>query len=180
MQPAPVDLDTEDLLQSHVAEVDGRAEMIEQRELAALARRLEDDCVVPERIGERVGKARVQIAVFVEEADGLGALTGLDDELDRAGVEPLITLLDENLDGVVVEIVLVLLPQLEQENLYKQWPVGWPYPGLAPGAPVTAETVTQAGKVLSNTVPIYFCPSFSRRQAVIVSFTIRAMSSCTG
>src|SRR5438105_13431054 len=113
MQPAPVDLDTEDLLQSHVAEVDGRAEMIEQRKLAALARRLEDDGVVPERIGERVGKARVQIAVFVEEADGLGALTGFDDELDRPGVEPLITLLDEDLDGVVVEIALVLLPQLE-------------------------------------------------------------------
>jgi prepilin-type N-terminal cleavage/methylation domain-containing protein len=53
-----------------------------------------------------------------------------------------------------------ILPQLEQENLYTQWPAGWAYPGLAPGAPVTSEVLTISSQVLGTAVPIYFCPSF--------------------
>jgi prepilin-type N-terminal cleavage/methylation domain-containing protein len=54
----------------------------------------------------------------------------------------------------------LILPDLEQVNLYNLWPEGWPYPGLAPGAPITPEAVEVTGKVLSNKVPTYFCPSF--------------------
>ena len=54
----------------------------------------------------------------------------------------------------------LILPDLEQDNLYKLWPIGWPYPGLAPGAPITPEAVDQTSKVMSKQVPTYFCPSF--------------------
>jgi prepilin-type N-terminal cleavage/methylation domain-containing protein len=54
----------------------------------------------------------------------------------------------------------LILPHLEQENLYNLWPPGWPYPGLAPGAPITPEAVDLTGQVLSSSVKTYFCPSF--------------------
>ena len=30
----------------------------------------------------------------------------------------------------------LILPYLEQDNLYRQWPEGWPYPGMPPGMPL--------------------------------------------
>ncbi len=54
----------------------------------------------------------------------------------------------------------LILPHLEQDNLYKQWPAGWPYPGLPPGAPVTIASLTLTSQVLSTPVPTYFCASF--------------------
>src|SRR5437763_6773022 len=53
----------------------------------------------------------------------------------------------------------LILPSLEQDNLYRLWPPGWPYPGLAPGAAVDETGLSTAKKVLSTPVPIYFCPS---------------------
>jgi prepilin-type N-terminal cleavage/methylation domain-containing protein len=64
----------------------------------------------------------------------------------------------------------LILPQLEQENLYKQWPAGWPYPGLAPGAPVTADAVSLTNKILSTAVPIYSCPSFRPPGGASITF----------
>ena len=54
----------------------------------------------------------------------------------------------------------VILPYLEQNNLYRLWPEGWPYPGIPPAAPFTLAGLQTAGAVLSNSVPIYTCPSF--------------------
>ena len=54
----------------------------------------------------------------------------------------------------------LILPDLEQQNLYNLWPEGWPYPGLAPGAPITQAALAQTAAVLGTPVPIYFCPSF--------------------
>jgi prepilin-type N-terminal cleavage/methylation domain-containing protein len=54
----------------------------------------------------------------------------------------------------------LILPNLEQQNLYNQWPEGWPYPGLPPGATITQEAVAQSASIMSTQVPIYFCPSF--------------------
>ena len=54
----------------------------------------------------------------------------------------------------------LILPGLEQDNLYNMWPPGWPYPGLAPGAPITPQAIDLIGKILATPVPIYFCPSF--------------------
>ncbi len=86
MQPAPVDLDAEQLLEPHVAEVDVRAEVVEQRELAALVRRLERDRAVAERLDEALRMRAVQLPALVEEADAFGALARLDDELHGTGV----------------------------------------------------------------------------------------------
>jgi type II secretory pathway pseudopilin PulG len=54
----------------------------------------------------------------------------------------------------------LILPDLEQQNLYNLWPDGWPYPGLAPGAPVTPQGIAKSAEALDTPVPTYFCPSF--------------------
>ena len=54
----------------------------------------------------------------------------------------------------------LILPNLEQNNLYQLWPAGWPYPGLAPDAPPTPEALAEITKVLGTAVPTYFYPSF--------------------
>ena len=54
----------------------------------------------------------------------------------------------------------LILPQLEQESLYKLWPAGWAYPALPPGTAITSDVVSSVGKTLSTAVPIYSCPSF--------------------
>jgi prepilin-type N-terminal cleavage/methylation domain-containing protein len=64
----------------------------------------------------------------------------------------------------------LLLPNLEENNLYDLWPAGWIYPGLAPGAPVTPEALAVTAYVLSKAVPIYSCPSFRAPGQVSVSF----------
>ena len=56
----------------------------------------------------------------------------------------------------------LILPYLEQENLYKQWPEGWPYPGLAPGQSGNQGDKAVMDAVLGTPVPTYFCPSLSR------------------
>jgi prepilin-type N-terminal cleavage/methylation domain-containing protein len=64
----------------------------------------------------------------------------------------------------------LILPQLEQDNLYRLWPLSWPYPGIEPGKPITAARIEQAVKVLSSSVPVYFCPSFRTPGDVSASF----------
>ena len=64
----------------------------------------------------------------------------------------------------------LILPQLEQDNLYKLWPQGWPYPGIAPGKPITPAGVELTVKVLSHQVPIFFCRSFRTPGDVSVTF----------
>lgn len=54
----------------------------------------------------------------------------------------------------------LILPYLEQENLYRQWPNGWPYPGLDPGEPIEPAQLEKATSVLGTIVPIYSCPTF--------------------
>jgi prepilin-type N-terminal cleavage/methylation domain-containing protein len=67
----------------------------------------------------------------------------------------------------------IILPDLEQDNLYRLWPEGWPYPGLAPGAPITPAVIEVIGTIMSKQVPTYFCPSFRSpgdNNTVAVSF----------
>ena len=54
----------------------------------------------------------------------------------------------------------LILPQLEQDNLYSLWPPGWPYPGIAPNKPITAAGIERSVEVFSSAVPTFFCPSF--------------------
>lgn len=59
----------------------------------------------------------------------------------------------------------LILPNLEQQNLYDQWPAGWPYPGIPPGtADPDASMVLFAGMVMGYKVPIYRCPSRPDRE----------------
>jgi hypothetical protein len=53
----------------------------------------------------------------------------------------------------------LILPYLEQDNLYKLWPEGWPYPGIEPGKSITAEAIATASSIMVTPVPIFFCPS---------------------
>jgi len=64
----------------------------------------------------------------------------------------------------------LILPQLEQENLYRLWPAGWPYPGIAPAKPITTAGINKTVSVLSTPVPTYFCPSFRTPGDVSVTF----------
>jgi prepilin-type N-terminal cleavage/methylation domain-containing protein len=55
----------------------------------------------------------------------------------------------------------LLLPYLEQQNLYWQWPVGWPYPGIKAGSAagdITNGDITTAQSILSSKIPQYMCP----------------------
>src|SRR6185312_248786 len=88
VQPAPVDLDAQELLEAHVGEPHARAEVIEQRELARLRGRLEADDVEADALGEPVGDVAAEAAVGVEHAHGDGALPRLDHDLAGAGLEP--------------------------------------------------------------------------------------------
>jgi prepilin-type N-terminal cleavage/methylation domain-containing protein len=56
----------------------------------------------------------------------------------------------------------LILPNLEQNNLYAQWQPGWPYPGIDPTKPIDATALMKAQSILLTTVPQYFCPSRGR------------------
>jgi len=63
----------------------------------------------------------------------------------------------------------LILPYLEQTNLYRQWPEGWSYPGISSGKSITPDGKTLTGNVLSTAVPIFFCPSFRSANSAPVS-----------
>lgn len=54
----------------------------------------------------------------------------------------------------------LILPNLEQNNLYKLWGPGDLYPGIPPNQPITQQALDQAAAIFSTPVPNYFCPSF--------------------
>jgi prepilin-type N-terminal cleavage/methylation domain-containing protein len=56
----------------------------------------------------------------------------------------------------------LILPNLEQENLYRQWKLGWPYPGMDPTQPIDDAAIKRAEAVMIIPVPVYFCPSRAR------------------
>ncbi len=64
----------------------------------------------------------------------------------------------------------LLLPNLEQNNLYRQWQSGWPYPGMDPSRPIDAAAKARAEQVLATAVPQYFCPSRGRSSTLTGSF----------
>ena len=65
----------------------------------------------------------------------------------------------------------LILPNLEQENLYRQWPLGWPYPGIEPGKPIDDAAKARAQNVLITAVPMYFCPSRGRSATTVVTIS---------
>jgi len=54
----------------------------------------------------------------------------------------------------------LILPNLEQGNIYKLWPENWSLPATPPGAPIDVALIS---KTLTDAyVPTYFCPSRPR------------------
>jgi prepilin-type N-terminal cleavage/methylation domain-containing protein len=72
----------------------------------------------------------------------------------------------------------LILPQLEQQNMFNQWQTGWPYPGIAPGCAINPAIVAQAQQVLSIPIPNYFCPSRRPPSAVPVDTVFPQRSGC--
>jgi prepilin-type N-terminal cleavage/methylation domain-containing protein len=55
----------------------------------------------------------------------------------------------------------MLLPYLEQQSLYQQWPPGWPYPGIKVGSvagDISNGQIATAQSILSTKIPQYMCP----------------------
>jgi prepilin-type N-terminal cleavage/methylation domain-containing protein len=63
----------------------------------------------------------------------------------------------------------IILPYLEQDNLYRQWPKDWPYPAIPPGVDVTVEMKLASGQILETKVPTFFCPSFRTAETALPS-----------
>jgi len=56
----------------------------------------------------------------------------------------------------------LILSNLEQDNIARQWQADQPYPGAEAGKPIAPAVLTSVSKLLSTIVPIYFCPSRDR------------------
>jgi type II secretory pathway pseudopilin PulG len=72
----------------------------------------------------------------------------------------------------------LLLPNLDQENMYKSWPDGWPYPGVDPSLPITQAALDKAAKILGIAVPIYYCPSRRAPDSSIVRTRFPQVNGC--
>jgi prepilin-type N-terminal cleavage/methylation domain-containing protein len=72
----------------------------------------------------------------------------------------------------------MILPFLEQDNLYKLWPDGWPYPGIPPGGPITTDGINFTAEVMSTPVPIYYCPSFRTPSSPVGALPFAQDPSC--
>src|SRR5215467_8639232 len=88
MQASSVDLDAQQFLQPHIAEVNTVAKVIEKRELARFRGRFKHYRFEPEGVDEAFGIAGVQVSVLIKQPDAFGTLTCLDDELHGTSIEP--------------------------------------------------------------------------------------------
>jgi prepilin-type N-terminal cleavage/methylation domain-containing protein len=71
-----------------------------------------------------------------------------------------------------------ILPNLEQQNIFVKWPLGWPYPCIPPGGPITPEALAEAEVVLSTPIPVYFCPSRRDPESDIIKTRISQVANC--
>ena len=72
----------------------------------------------------------------------------------------------------------MILPNLEQDNLYRLWPTGYPYPGIVPGQPITDVELAKSKEVLSKTVALYFCPTRRAPSAYLIDSAYPQASNC--
>src|SRR5689334_8031006 len=87
--------------------------MVEQSELTRLVRRLESHDLRSEGVDEPVGKSAVQVSFEVEQTYALGGLACLDNQLDRASVEPSPALVNQLAYGIHPKGAAMLLAQFE-------------------------------------------------------------------
>src|SRR5438552_5068678 len=84
-QPEPERLERDDFVRRDVAEVDARSEVADEPRLRRLRRRLPDEVVEVDLVGDLVDQAGAHVAVLAEDPGG-PALAGLGDHLPRAGL----------------------------------------------------------------------------------------------
>ena len=94
VQATPVDFNAKQFFQPDIAEMDVPSKMIQQGKLAWLVRGFEHYGVEPECMDKPVCVCRIQVSILIKESDSLCALSGFDDELDRARIEPFLPLVN--------------------------------------------------------------------------------------
>src|SRR5437868_9754749 len=113
MQPTAVDFNAQQFFQTNITEVYFTSEVVQEGELAGFVGRLEHENFMTESIDEAVGICGIEVSVLVEEPDSAGALTSFDYQLQGSSIEPAASLIDQRIDGLVVECACVLLSQFE-------------------------------------------------------------------
>lgn len=100
VETSSIDLDPKQLFDPDIAQMDARAEMIQQRELAGLVRRLENSAFHAEGFDEALRKLRLQLAFLIKESDVLCAFSPFDNNPQCARVQPLSSPFQQSLDYV--------------------------------------------------------------------------------
>src|SRR5438067_12082919 len=95
MQTTAVNFHSQQFFQPDIAEVDFAAKVIQQFKLAGFIGRLKDDGLKTEGVGKAISKRRVESALLIEQADAAGALPSFNYQLQGAGIEPSLALLDQ-------------------------------------------------------------------------------------
>src|SRR5258706_9568608 len=116
VEAAAIDLDAQQLLEADVADVNTRAEMTQEVELAFLVGGLENGPLHAKGRREALCRVEVEPSGLVEEADRLRALTSFDDDRASAGVEPIEAGCNELRDDLVVQRAAVLVPELHLDG----------------------------------------------------------------
>src|SRR5215475_8655740 len=88
MQASSIDLDAQQFLQPHIAEVNTAAKVIEKGELARFSGCFKHYRFEPERFDKAFGIASVQVSILIKQSDAFGTLARLDDELHGTSIEP--------------------------------------------------------------------------------------------
>jgi hypothetical protein len=109
METAPVDFDAKQLFQSDIAEMHVSSKMIQKGELTCLVRSFEHYRFKSEYVDKPVCVIRIQVSILIKESNSSCAFSGFDNELNRSGIEPLLTLVNPPRQRLVVETAVVLL-----------------------------------------------------------------------
>jgi hypothetical protein len=113
MQTPSVNLYAQKFLQPYVSKDHFATEVVEQSELVSLGGRLKHNHSEAELVNESVRKSKVELSGFIEETNATRALSSLDHELSRSGIEPSLSLLDQLTHYVAGERTRMFFPQFE-------------------------------------------------------------------
>ena len=113
MQAPPVDFHAKDFFQPHVAQVHFATEVIQQGKLAWLVGSFEHYGVKAERLCETIRIGAVEISGIVKQSHSFRALPRFHDQLERARIEPPLSLLDQLSYAIIGKRAVMFLPKLE-------------------------------------------------------------------
>src|SRR5216110_1547530 len=111
MQPTPVDFDAKELFKPYIAEMNLPSKVVEQGKLASLIGGFKHYCFETEHGYKAFGIRGVQVSVLIEKPNSPCALSGFDNELHSAGIEPLLTAVNPLSKSALIETAVVLLAQ---------------------------------------------------------------------